>query len=327
MLSNVVAEVACFWFMGYPPTDQISHYFFRHDVDRNEQVDFVVPGPVWFNGNFVVVRSDHGVVFMRVSMGELNSPFLIWNPLTNKDRLIPGDTHKHCCLSMSVFGFGYLEDSEMYRIVHVFKCNHTEDKMRWTLFKAWEKGWNYDGTIESAIVKLGSKSVVQNGRVHWLGWEAIQDIEPSHIAIFDLERTLWRDSEIPHWVKTTYHSLTEFNEGVAFISYQNVGINRSVQVWKLTQDGGEGILWEKMIRVSGLGIPQSPTLMAGHDIISVLDCRDRFGAANDRHRTDLWITRLKHKLKSVEQLLHNTWQEELCLKTITMHSESLYKVL
>ncbi|MED6108971.1 hypothetical protein PIB30_029196 [Stylosanthes scabra] len=312
--------------LGYPPTDRVSNHFIRLFLGSTQQVNFVLPRPNWFNENCVVIGSDHGVVCFRFTAGDPNSRILIWNPLTLKERVLPDDSPRHCCLSMSIFGFGYMKDSQKYCIVHVFKCQYKEEKMRWTLFQAWDRSWNYDGTIDSGIVKLGNKPIVQDGRVHWLGWEANPDVVPSHIAVFDLERRMWHEARIPEDAKTTYHSLTEFNNGVGFVSYQNSHMKRTVQVWQIKEDGSEGLLWEKMIRVSGLGIPHNPTLFSGNDIISVLDCSGGSVAANDTHRTDLWVTRLKHKKKTVEWLLHNTWQEDISLTTITMHSESLFKV-
>ncbi|MED6197681.1 hypothetical protein PIB30_058939 [Stylosanthes scabra] len=141
-----------------------------------------------------------------------------------------------------------------------------------------------------------------------------------------MENMTWYDTEVPERAKTTYHSLIEFNNGVGFVSYQNVFDNRSIQVCQLIREGGEGLFWEKMIRVSGMGIPLTPSVFVGNDIISVLECKGGFGAANDTNRTNLLMSMLKHKTTSVEQLMHYSWQEELCLNTITMHSESLYKL-
>ncbi|MED6180758.1 hypothetical protein PIB30_013386 [Stylosanthes scabra] len=268
--------------MGYPPTDHVSHYFVRYDVDRNEQLTIVVPHSIWRYYNHVVLGSDHGVICIRSSAGGGRSRILLWNPLTRKDQLLPDDPHGHCCFSTSVYGFGYLGDSMENMIVHIFKCDHTEQKFSWSLYDSLGKGWNNKG------------------------------------------RMTWFDTEIPERAKTTYHALLDYNNGVGFISYLNVGFRRSIQVWQLVQQDVHGINWVKMINVRGLGIPLIPTVFVGNDIISVLECKGGFATANDTHRTEIWITILKHNTTSIRQLLHNSWQEELCLKTITMHTESLY---
>ncbi|MED6107525.1 hypothetical protein PIB30_014819 [Stylosanthes scabra] len=273
----------------------------------------VVPRSLLGYYNHVVVGSDHGVICIRSFVGERNSTILLWNPLIEREQLIPDDTHGHCCFSTSVFSFGYLEDSMEHSIVHIFKCNHTTKRFRWSLYDSWGKGWNNRGFIDSTIERLGPKSVGQKGYVHWLGWGGVQQLQPTHVAIFDMENMTWFDTLIPERAKTTYHSLIDFNDGVGFILYQNVWVNRSIQVWQLVQQGRDGLNWVKMINVRGLGIPLCPSVFIGKDIISVLECSGGFAVGNDTHRTELWITMLKYKTTQVEQLLHNSWQEELCV--------------
>ncbi|MED6146563.1 hypothetical protein PIB30_035565 [Stylosanthes scabra] len=310
--------------MGHPPTDNVSHYFVRYDVDRNEQLTIVVPISIWRYQNHSVVGSDHGVICIRSSAGGGRSRIFLWNPLTSKDQLLPDDPHGHCSFSTSVYGFGYLVDSKEHKIVHIFKCDHTDKNFRWSLYDSFGKGWNNKGVINSAIEKLDPKSVVLNGCVHWLGWVGVLQLEPSHIGIFDMQKMKWFEAEIPEGVKKTYHTLVAYNNGVGFVSYQNCGLRRNIHIWQLVQQGGVGINWVKMINVGTLAIPLSPTVFIDNDIISVLECRGGFAAANDANTIDLLITILKRNAISVRQLLHNSWQEELCLKTKTMHSESLY---
>ncbi|MED6197682.1 hypothetical protein PIB30_058940 [Stylosanthes scabra] len=155
--------------LGYPPIDQISEFFLRYDVDRREQLTVALPPSIAHYGTRVLIESDHGIICIRVSMGMVNSRILLWNPLTGKDLLLPDDPHKHCCRSISMFGFGYLEDSMEFRIVHVFKCHYSEKKMCWSLYNSWQNRWKDDGVFESPIQKLAPKSVVHNGCVHWLG--------------------------------------------------------------------------------------------------------------------------------------------------------------
>ncbi|MED6139614.1 hypothetical protein PIB30_085494 [Stylosanthes scabra] len=178
--------------LGYPPTDQISNFFLRYDVDRKEQVRFVVPQSIRDYEDRVLIGSDHRILCIRASIGLTNSRILLWNPLTGKDRLLPHDRQRHCCI-----------------------------------------GWNDDGVIETKIDRLGPKSIMHNGCVHWLDWGGVQHLEATHVGLFDMENMTWYDTEVPERAKTTYHSLIEFNNGVGFISYQNVDINRSIQVWQL----------------------------------------------------------------------------------------------
>ncbi|XP_072087973.1 uncharacterized protein [Arachis hypogaea] len=65
---------------------------------------------------------------------------------------------------------------------------------------------------------------------------------------------------------------------------------------------------------------------SGNDIITVMECRDGSGSANDAVRTDFLISRLKYMESRREHLVQRTWQEHVNVKTITMHSDGLYMV-
>ncbi|KAL4287082.1 uncharacterized protein DS421_19g652150 [Arachis hypogaea] len=83
---------------------------------------------------------------------------------------------------------------------------------------------------------------------------------------------------------------------------------------------------EENFDISGLGIPYTPSLFVGNDIITVMECRGRSGSANDAVCTNFLISRLKYMESRKEHLVYRTWQEHVNVKTITMHSDGLYMI-
>ncbi|XP_016200208.1 putative F-box protein At1g46840 [Arachis ipaensis] len=164
--------------IGSPPSDQNSMWYVRASVDTGRQFNFNVPIEINHYGFYSILGSNHGVICLRISMGGLNSRLLMWNPLTRKRRVAPDEASKHCCHVVSLFAFGYLEDSVEYHIVHVHKRHYSDSTMSWSLYSSVEREWTHEGSFESNVQKLGPKSVVDNGVVYWIGWERPNFPEP-----------------------------------------------------------------------------------------------------------------------------------------------------
>ncbi|XLS91416.1 hypothetical protein HN51_067424 [Arachis hypogaea] len=258
--------------------------------------------------------------------GGLNSRLLMWNPLTRKRRFAPDEASKHCYHVVSLYAFGYLEDSVEYRIVHVHKRHYSDSTMSWSIYSSVERGWTHEGSFESNVQKLGPKSVVDNGVIYWIGWERPNFPEPVSIITLNLRHRSFHEATIPAEVKSEYHSLTPFKEGIGLLTYHNVGLSRQILVWEMKQNGEQNLDWAKMIKVTGLGIPYSPSLLVGKDIISVMETRNGSNCSNDTERTDLLITKLRFMEARRVHLTHRFWQEHVNVKTITLHSNGLYMV-
>ncbi|XLR57601.1 hypothetical protein S83_008273 [Arachis hypogaea] len=198
--------------------------------------------------------------------------------------------------------------------------------MFWALYNSFDANWKHSGSFSSDVKKLGPKAVVDKGVVYWVGWDGPSFIQPSQICTFDMLQQMFFECDIPDAAKSDYHSLTQFNGGVGFTSYHNVGFSKQIVVWQLKRDGQNKLDWERMIKVSGIAIPYNPTIFVGKDIFSVMELRTGCGGSNDTERTDLIIARLKFVHPRIEHILHHVWEENVYVKSAIMHVESLYRV-
>ncbi|RYR16270.1 hypothetical protein HN51_067711 [Arachis hypogaea] len=312
--------------IGYPPGDYNSVWFVRAYIQSGRQVQFNIPMDANQYGFYSVIGSENGIICIKISLGGLNSRLLIWNPVSDKRRYVTDEASKHSAHAISLYAFGFLEDEIEYRIVHVYKRAFRQRNMSWSLYTSFEREWTHSGMFESDVQKLGPKYIVNNGIVYWIGWQGADFFEPAYIVTFNLRIQMFHEAKIPPDVPSDYNSLTYFNDGVGYISYRNLAFSRQVLVWQMKRNGDHNIHWERMIRVSGLGIPYTPSLFVGNDIITVMECRGGSGSANDAVRTDFLISRLKYMESRREHLVHRTWQEHVNVKTITMHSDGLYMV-
>ncbi|RYR36435.1 hypothetical protein HN51_030044 [Arachis hypogaea] len=312
--------------IGFPPSDQNSLWFVRAFVNDGSQVQFNVPTENQQFGFYAVIGSDHGNICLRISMGGLNSRLLIWNPLTGKKRYASDESIKHLAHAVSIYAFGFLEDTIEYRILYAWKKNFSQRTLSWSLYTSFEKDWTQSGTFETNMQKIGPKYVVNDGIFYWIGWEGANLTEASSIITFNLLQRMFHEAMIPMKVKSDYHALTQFNDGVGFVTYRNVGFTRQVMVWQLRRNWDHDLEWEKMLKVSGFGLPYTPTLFVGKDIISVMEARSGHKGFNDTEGTDVLISRLKYMEGRRENLVHRTWQEHVNVKTITLHSEGLFMV-
>ncbi|XP_052113680.1 uncharacterized protein LOC127744890 [Arachis duranensis] len=312
--------------IGYPPADQNSQWFVRVMADTGAQIQFSIPFNIngfWF---YSLIGSDHGVLCVRVSPGGLNARLIIWNPLTRKTNFVTDEAIRHCSHAVSLYAFGFTHDSMEYRILHVYKKHIEKRRMSWALYNSIDADWVDSGTFESNVQKLGPKSIVNDEKAYWVGWDGVGYLNPVSICTFNLQQQQCYEGNIPDETKSTYHTLTHFKEGVGFISYHNIGFMKQMVVWGLKEDNNNMLVWDKFFKVSEIAIPHNPTLFVGKDILSIMELRCSSGGSNDTERTDILLTRLKFMSSTRDILLHQTWQERVYVKTITMYSEELYMV-
>ncbi|XLR64279.1 hypothetical protein HN51_006746 [Arachis hypogaea] len=312
--------------VGYLPFDEKSKWFLCVDVASGQQFDFNIPIPIDNFGYYVLIGSDQGNICLKFSQGGFNSTLMILNPLTRRMAFVTDKARKHCSHAVSLYAFGYVLDTIEYRIVHVYKKHYKDKVLSWTLYNSYEAEWTYSGNFQTKTQKLGPKNIVDKGVVYWIGWEGVRFEEPTSIITFSLQSRLFSEVNVPHEVRSSNNSLTNFNNGVGFISYNNIGFTREVVVWEITPKANDKLGWEKMIKVSGIGIPYNPTIFVGKDIISVMEFRGSFGSANDSESTDLLISRFKFMTARRKHLLHRNWNENVYVKSISMHLQGLYPV-
>ncbi|RYR08218.1 hypothetical protein Ahy_B05g075793 [Arachis hypogaea] len=312
--------------IGYPPNDENSIWFVRAFLDSGHQVQFDVPVDINQYGFYALIGSDYGNVCLRISMGGLNSHLLIWNPLTRKRRYARDEASTHAGHALSLYAFGFLHDTVEYRIIHAYKKFYSQTTLSWSLYTSFERDWTHSGTFETSVQKIGPKYVINEGVFYWIGWAGPNLADADSIVTFNLLQRMFHEAVIPVQVKSDYHALTNFNDGVGFVTYHNIGFTRQVMVWQLKSDWDSNLNWEKMSRVSGFGIPYTPSLFVGKDIILVLEARSGHGCSNDSEAIDVILSRLRYMEGRRENLVYRTWHDHVNVKTITLHSEGLFMV-
>ncbi|RYR19495.1 hypothetical protein Ahy_B03g064278 [Arachis hypogaea] len=317
---SVIIEV------GYPPSDESCRWFLKAMLDGGQQMNMNVPIPINRFGFYSLIGLDNGNVCIRFSQGGLSARLMIWNLLTRRMMFVSDQASKHCRHAVSLYAFGYLVDGIEYRIIHVYKCAYSTKQMSWTLYNSFEADCNRSGKFNTEVQKLGPKHVVNNIIVYWIGWGGDDFMKPKLIFTFSLQQRLFYEGKVPDKVKSAYHSFTLFKDGIGFISYKNTDFSREIVVWGINRDSDNKLYWDKMIRISGVGIPYNPTLFVGKDIISVLDSSCYFGSANDSEITEVILSRLKYRGRLWEHLFQHNWHETVYVKTVTMHCQGLYLV-
>ncbi|XLR34620.1 hypothetical protein S83_062520 [Arachis hypogaea] len=312
--------------VGYPPTNDNFQWLLRTNPQNGEQVQLNLPVNINHFGFYSMIGSDNGNLCIRFSQDGLNSMLLIWNPLTRNVNYVSDEAKKHCCHAVSLYAFGYLFDTIEYQILHVYKKHFFHKSMSWTLYNSFDAAWKDCGSFHSDVKKFGPNSVVDKGSIYWIGWEGVNYMEPSSIVIFSLQKKFTYEGKIPSHAKSLYHSLTHYNNGVGLMSYSNIGFTRQVVMWQLSHVDDNELGWHRMLKVSCIAMPYQPTLFLGKDIISVLEYRSSFCGSNDAERTDILVSKLKYMISRRDHILHHSWDENVNIKSYTLHSEGLYMV-
>ncbi|MED6157719.1 hypothetical protein PIB30_025992 [Stylosanthes scabra] len=313
--------------VGPPPNDDVSQWFMQADVNGGRQDLFRVPQEINNYERYTVVGSDKRIVCMRYSMGGANSALLIWNPLMRTHRYATDEAGKYQHCDMNVYAFGFLKDSLHYRILNVFKFTFINTTMCWNLYDSVKKDWEYHEVFHTTVKKIGGPYVVDEGTVHWIGWDGFMVREPHRIVMFCLLKRRFSEFLVPDRVHSQYHSLIRFNGGVRFMGHRTNSFTQTVAIWRYTIIDGDHLTWDKKFVVGGMEIPYSPSFFVGKDLVSIIEVRQNGkGSSNDDDRTDIVISKLKFLPRRREHLIHQSWQDHVHVKTVTLYTSSLFKV-
>ncbi|MED6148709.1 hypothetical protein PIB30_055383 [Stylosanthes scabra] len=240
-----------------------------------------------------------GEQWKGVTEAGLNSRLMVWNPLTQHSMWIEDMAWNRRELLVSVEAFGYMKDGLEYRVVNVWRRHFGYGAFFWSVYDSKVENWTLERTYNTDIPKLGPHSIVSDGVVFWIGWDRLNFVVPKCIVSFNFRFMEFHHGEIPIKEPTENNALTKFNGGVGFITYRDIGLAHEVVVWSVYREGHDTLMWEK---------------------------NASSGAANNNERCDLFVFILKHMRGTMEQLYHNHWDEDVQVKTITLHSDGLYPV-
>ncbi|MED6135862.1 hypothetical protein PIB30_050631 [Stylosanthes scabra] len=270
--------------------------------------------------------SDHGNICLRVTENGLNSRIMVWNPLTRDYMWIHDDPWARRDFPVNVMAYGYLKDGLEYHIVNFLRRTFDHGSLFWSVHDSEVEKWTLERSYNTEIRKLGPQSVVSDNIVFWIARDGLCSGVPTYIVTFNLRWMEFHHGDIPVEAPTENNALTKFMGGVAFLTYRDIGHSREVVVWSVYREGHDTLMWEKFFTISDFAIIHTPSLLFRSSIISVLDHKSSYGPANNNQRSDLFLYILRHMRGAAELFYHNFWEEDVQLKTVTLHSDGLYPV-
>ncbi|MED6122657.1 hypothetical protein PIB30_041836 [Stylosanthes scabra] len=165
------------------------------------------------------------------------------------------------------------------------------------------------------------------GTIHWIGWDGFMVREPHRIVMFCYLRRRFSEFPVLDRVQSEYHSLIQFNGGVRFMGHRTNGFMQTIAIWRYTVIDGHHLTWDKEFVVGGMKIPYSPSFFVGKNLVSIIEVRQNGkGSSNDDDRTDIIISKLRFLPRRREHLTHQSWQDHVHVKTVTLYTSNLFKV-
>ncbi|MED6147649.1 hypothetical protein PIB30_045764, partial [Stylosanthes scabra] len=261
-------------------------------ICSGQNLSFNLPARVNKSGYYTFIGSSNGVACIRCCPVGDPSAIIIWNPLTEKFRLVPDIANQVTNNDIFVYAFGFLGNSNEYRIMHLYKKNYRDRVISWSLYNSSDHDWREIGIFVSQVQKFGPVAVVANGSAYFLSWTGIGYLDADSVCICDFRQKFFFHHKIPDRTKDVYHSLTNFQDEVGLVAYSSVGFKRKIVVWKMKRDSADTILRQKVVNMDEIPMPFNPSLFFGRDLISVLNVLAGFGESNDSERTEMLITKV-----------------------------------
>ncbi|MED6221863.1 hypothetical protein PIB30_058800 [Stylosanthes scabra] len=311
---------------GYTSDGDKSHWGVAVNADSGEETPMELPVSTVQHGFFTIIGSERGNLCVRFSDNGEEIGVMVWNPVTKHVAEIDDKAHLYQRYSVSVYAFGYLDESWEYRVVYLYKSRYEDINFYWYMWNSIHRCWYSLGNYPTEIKKVGPTHVVVRGVIYWIGWGGLFNLEPTHVLGFSLDDANFFEDEIPVENVLSFHRICKFKKGLGFISYGDVGLDREVNVWSVSANEGKKFLWEKIIHISSFGIPYSPNILKGHDILSVLDTRSTSTSSNDEQMTEVVVSKRKNAAGNRSIIYHEGIQMSIFVKTYTLHRDGLFDV-
>ncbi|MED6147666.1 hypothetical protein PIB30_045889 [Stylosanthes scabra] len=283
--------------VGFFPPSFNSQWLYRIDTQAQGSVPFDIPRMISPFGQYTVIGSDHGNICLRVTENGLNSRIMVWNPLTRDYMWIHDDPWARRDFPVNVMAYGYLKDGLDYRIVNVWRRTFGHGSLFWSVYDSEVEKWTLERSYNTEIQKIGPQSVVSDGIVFWIAWDGLRSGVPTCIVTFNLRWMEFHHGDIPVEASTENNALKK--SWVELPSSHIVTSAIPVRSWC------GAFIMRGTIR---------------------LYCKSSYGPANNNQRSDLFLYILRHMRGAAELFYHNFWEEDVQLKTVTLHSDGLYPV-
>ncbi|MED6169672.1 hypothetical protein PIB30_023388 [Stylosanthes scabra] len=225
----------------------------------------------------------------------------------------------------AVYAFGYLKDSTGFRVIYVYKNNFRDKSLSWMSWDSRLQYWRTRGVYVTEIEKVGPTSVVVNGVVFWIGWGGFFNLEPTHLLAFSLEKEIFFQEPILKDNTSTYNSIIKINNELGFVSYNDIGLKRKLDVWNIHFTEEDNFEWQKLYHIEDFGIPYTPSFINEQEIITLLDTRTTPNGSNDDLRTEVVMSKMNGTGGNREVIYFQGWQMSVFVKSITCHRDGLFE--
>ncbi|MED6206854.1 hypothetical protein PIB30_030518 [Stylosanthes scabra] len=311
---------------GYTCYPNKTHWCIAVNAYSGEQVALQPPVKVAEFGYFTVIGSDKGNVCIRCTETGEAVRLIVWNPVTKAVADIEDQARNFWTHSVSVYAFGYLNESWEYRVLYLYKNLYRDSSINWVMWNSIHRSWNQFGEHQTQIRKVGPTFVVVRGVVYFIGWGGSFNLIATHVIGFSLADAAVLEEPIPAENRRTFHTICNFKKGLGFIAHEDVGLEREVNVWSLSVNDDKKFTWEKTIHIGSFGIPYLPNILIGKDFLSLLDTRSTCMASNDEQRTEVLVSKRKNTGGDRSIIYHEGWQMSVFVKSHTMHRDGLFDV-
>ncbi|MED6226244.1 hypothetical protein PIB30_101669 [Stylosanthes scabra] len=185
--------------------------------------------------------------------------------------------------------------------------------------------WRARGVYVTEIEKVGPTSVVVNGVVFWIGWGGFFNLKPTHLLAFSLEKEIFFQEPILKDNTSTYNSIIKINNELGFVSYNDIGLKRKLDVWNIHFTEEDNFEWQKLYHIEDFGIPYTPSFINEQEMISLLDTRTTPNGSNDDLRTEVVMSKMNGIGGNREVIYFQGWQMSVFIKSITCHRDGLFE--
>ena len=135
-----------------------------------------------------------------------------------------------------------------------------------------------------------------------------------------------REISIPDEAKLDFQHLISHENNVSYLSFEHCMCSYSVIIWHINYNEGGVTNWERVLRVRGLTIGETPALFIDEDLRVIMEYIGNQALTNDSHLTKIYLSRINSQTDTRSSLHSISWREEIELKFVTLNFHGLFSV-
>ncbi|PIA34622.1 hypothetical protein AQUCO_03700127v1 [Aquilegia coerulea] len=202
-----------------------------------------------FSMSCEIVGICNGLICLRYHISERNSNFYLWNPLIGDVFTVPYSIPIPSCfcnpggIRQTVFGFGFHEDTNEFKVIRIFyvipyKWKHLKSEIlsHVSVYTLGTNSWRILPDISYKVTKGNESSVLVNGALHWFGAKTgtiVYDV----IVSFDLKDEVFQHIPSPKGVRFKYPYSRQIGHMGGLLSFFSSLANEYLHIWVMKEYG------------------------------------------------------------------------------------------